>query len=246
MDNTIPAINDTMYQSSICVAYIFSVLLLPNYAMTWMKNLSVVFCMIGVGLIGFGTSGQSDKNAHNTWYGYVELFISLTGYGLLEVYIAIVGKKHFSNDNDSKLDKVNSKLFMEAMIGFLCFFTLWPGILILTWTEIETFQLPKSKADILSIVIPAIMDTLYAGAFIVGIAMTNPVFMAVAQLLVIPVGFMYDVMFNGLTITFFGVFGTLFILIGFLMMELPIKKYFNSIINKNKNKSLSEEFSINH
>ena len=234
MENTIPAINDTMYQSSVAVAYNFRVLIITNYSMTRMKNISVVLCLIAVLLIGFGTSGESDKNAKNTWYGYVEVFISLVGYGLLEVYIAIVGKKHFSKKDDTKLDKINSKLFMQAMMGILCFFTLWPGLLILSLTGIEKFELPQNKADILSIVIPGLMDTCYAAAFIVGIALTNPVFMAIAQLLVIPVSFVYDAIFNGLTVTVLGVLGSLTIIIGFLVMELPIKKCSKQTKNNHK------------
>eukprot|EP01084_Bolivina_argentea_P248386 415464_1 len=240
LNATIAAINNTIYQSSICVAYIFSVLLLPNYSMSWIKNLSVLFCMFGVGLIGFGTDKQSDKEQKNTWYGILECLISTFGFGLLEVMIAIWGKKYFENsDNKSKLENVNSKLLMQGIMGILCFLTLWPGMFVLDWTQIEVFELPKTQTDMLSIVLPSIMDTVYAGAFIIGISLTNPVFMAVCQLLVIPITFLYDVIFNGLKITYMGVLGTLFILVGFLLMELPLAKYFNSI--KQKREAIHDE-----
>jgi len=164
--------------------------------------------------------------------------VAMFGFGLLEVIISIFGTKYFSNEQDkneeNKLNKVNSKLFMTAIIGILCLLTMWPGIFILNWTKVEIFEFPTSKADKLSIVLPAIMDTLYATAFIVGISLTNPVFMAVAQLLVVPITFFYDVMFNGLTITFMAMSGTVCIFIGFLLMELPITKYIESYKKKKR------------
>lgn len=138
-----------------------------------------------------------------------------------------MAKKYFSNEEEeeSKVERINSKLLMTAMMGICGCLTLWPGLLILDRLDIEVFELPTSRADVLSLAIPAMMDTLYTTSFIVGISMTDPVFMAVAQLFVIPVSFFYDVMFDGLIITLFAALGTMLIFFGFLLMELPIRKY---------------------
>ena len=235
LNATISAINNTLFQSSVCIVYILSVLFLPNYSMSWMKNMSVVLCMIGVILIGWQTQNQSDKDQKDTWYGYVEEAVSVIVYAVVEVYISIVGKKHFEGNNHEKharLNKVNSKLLMEGMMGVICFLTLWPGIFLLNWTEIEVFELPTARADILCVVVTAAMDCVYVAAFIIGITLTNPVVMAVAQLLIIPISFLWDALFNGLNITLMGILGTMLILIGFLLMELPIHKYIKRLMNK--------------
>ena len=191
--------------------------------MSWPKNFGVIFCLFGVGLIGFGTNDAQDDNVKNTWYGIVECLLAMFGFGVMEVLIAIFGKKYFSNKHDedeeeeSKMNKINSKLFMTAIIGFCGCLTLWPGLFILHWTQVEEFELPSTNDEVLSIAVPAIMDTVYAAAFIVGISVMDPVFMAVAQIFVVPVSFIFDVVFNGLVISVFAVVGSLLILIGFLL-----------------------------
>ena len=200
--------------------------------MSWIKNLSVLVCLIGVAFIAFGTNKESDNEQQNTWYGIVECLISTFALGITEVCVKIFGDKYFSQSTQSiqanKKDIINSKIFLQALIGICCLCTMWIGIIILHLLGIETFELPKTKQDILIIGVPAIMDTIYAAAFIIGICVMNPVFIAVFQLLVIPITFIYDITFNGLSITTMSVCGALFIFVGFLLMELPITKYFKT------------------
>ena len=233
LSRTISSINNTIYQTSICVTYVFSVLLLPNYSMTWSKNVSVVLCVIGVAFISFGTVNQSDKHQTNTVSGIIECLLSMFGFGLFAVAIKIFGNKYYShNVNNKIITTINSKLLMEGMMGLSCLLTLWPGIIIVHYLQIETFELPKNKMDILSIIAPSFMDTIYIGSLVIGISFTNPVFMSISQLLVIPITFLYDVVFNKLTVTSMAVAGTIFVFIGFLLMQIPIAK----IIKYNKSK----------
>lgn len=246
LNATIAAINSTLLQSSVAIAYIFSVLLLPNYNMSWIKNFGVFVCLSGVAVVGYGTRNEKDDTKENTWYGIVEVLVGMVTFGFMEVVMSIVGTKHFSDIGDglgTRLDKINSKVFMQAMMGIASIFTFWPGILILDVAKVEEFRLPQNKDEMLVLLIPALMDTVYAGALIIGIALTNPVFIAVAQLLVIPAGFMYDSMFNGLTVSAMAIVGSVLILIGFLIMELPVQKYVARWRGKGKDTS---EVLMNH
>ena len=227
LNATIAAINNTIAQSSVAVTYIFSVLLIPNYNMSWIKNLGVLTCLTGVFVVGYGTRNESDDRKHNTWYGLLEEFTSMLGWGLSQVAMGIVGTRYFSNigDSSSLLERVKSQIFMQGLMGAMCLLTFWPGILILHFAGIEPFEQPQNRADILVLAIPSCLSLLFVTSLLNGIAFTNPVFIAVSQLMVIPVGFLWDVVFNGLTISAMAVLGAVFILIGFLIMELPTEKY---------------------
>lgn len=60
LNATIPSINNTIVQSSVAIVYILSVLLLPNYNMSLIKNVAVLCCLSGVIVVGFGTRNDSD------------------------------------------------------------------------------------------------------------------------------------------------------------------------------------------
>eukprot|EP01083_Nonionella_stella_P023824 65890_1 len=217
LQGTVPSINSIIYQSSVCISYIFSVLWLPNYSMTMTKNCSLLLCMIGVTLVSLGAPDANDNNQQNTWHGILECAVSAIMYGMYQVVVAIYARKYFSPHEDT-LGKITSKLFMQGMIGLLTILTLWPGILILNAANIEPFKVPN-KSDLTDMALLCVMDTVYSGAIMVGISATNPVFMAITQLFVIPLTLSYDVLINGLTMTFLSVLGGIFIVGSFIVME---------------------------
>ena len=228
LNATIAAINNAIAQSAVAVAYILSVILLPNYNMSWIKNIGVLCCLTGVAVVGYGTLNESDDQEKNTWYGIVEAVATMFTWALSEVLLSIVDTKYFNDIGDksgSFLNRISSNLLMQGLMGICCIFTFWIGIPILHFSGIEPFELPQNTADVLVLVLPACMDMVFVCALIIGISLTNPVFMAVAQLMVIPGGFLYDWAFNDLTISKMAILGSVFIFIGFLIMELPLQKY---------------------
>jgi len=253
LNATIAAINNTIYQSSIAFAYIFSVILLPNYNMSWIKNLGVLCCLTGVTVVGLGTDNESDDDETNTWYGIVEVLVSMLFWGLTEVLLSVVGTKYYNNIGNGPItpfNKVISKLFMQGVMGTICLCTFWTVIPILHYLGIEEFRFPENMDEAIVLLVPAMMDTVFCSALVIGISLTSPVFMAVAQLLVIPVGFMYDSCFNGLEIEAMAILGSVFIFIGFLIMELPVQSYIaiwtgrRSSCSSDKTKSLVHSHSV--
>jgi len=233
LNATIAAINNTIYMSSVAVAYVFSVILLPNYKMSWTKNMGVCVCVLGVVVVGLGTLNESDDKQENTWYGLVEAVISMVGWGLTEVLLSMVGSKYYSNiggGSDTGLNRVNSKVFMQGFCGLICFCSFWIGIPILHFCGIEPFALPQSREEWLVLVVPACMDIVFVCALVIGISLTNPVFIAVSQLLVIPLGFVYAALFDGLVVSQMAILGSICIFIGFLIMELPVQKYIDVLL----------------
>lgn len=171
---------------------------------------------------------STKKVKQNTWYGIVGAVADMFMFGLSEVMLGIVSTKYYSNIGDNPhtpLNTINSKLLMQGVMGICCIFTFWIGIPILHFSGYETFELPRTRSEVLVLLIPAVMDMLFVCALIIGISLTNPVFIAVAQLMVIPVGFLYDSIFNGLTVSAMAIVGSVLIFIGFMIMELPVQKY---------------------
>merc|ERR1712113_1242660 len=120
--------------------------------------------------------------------------------------------------------------FMQGFCGINCFVSFWIGIPILHYSGIEEFALPQNREEWTVLIVPACMDLVFVCALVIGIALTNPVFIAVSQLLVIPLGFMYAAYFDGLIVSTEAIGGSICIFIGFLIMELPVKQYIDILI----------------
>ena len=153
------AIVNSVYEFSVAICYIFSVLFLPNYQMTWFKNLSVTICLLGVTLIGYGTYDNESDSAHSngtsdelesgtSWHGIVWCLISTVAFGIMKPIFTLFNNRYFP-----KLPPVQSALFMQGFNGILIVFTLWPGFILLHFTGIEPFELPTEKEDIFGILI---------------------------------------------------------------------------------------------
>ena len=161
------AIVNSVYEFSVAICYIFSVLFLPNYHMTWFKNLSVTICLLGVTLIGYGTyekdrdDGQSqDGQSHSMWYGMIECLVATVSFGILKPVFALFNDRYFPSQSP-----VQAALFMQGFNGVLVLLTLWPGFIFLHFLDIERFELPSSKEDVFAILIPIAVWNVLLSAF---------------------------------------------------------------------------------
>ena len=175
----------------------------------------------GVAMVSFGTKKESDNDIETTWYGYVECIISTLIYSMQGVGAKYYGDKYFRRDLG--LEMADDFLFMSGMgiTSILCF---WPGFFILDVAGIEEFVFPATMNDIITVVLPIILDGIFIGSYLLGITLSGPVLMSVGSLSVIPASFICDVWFHGLEVTGLAVCGSCLIFISFLLMQFPIKK----------------------
>jgi len=273
LNSTITAINNAIYECQLVYVYILSIIFLPNYNGSMIKNISVIICISGVIIIGITSSNdhEHDKldNLHNTPLGIIEVIISSFGYAVLEIMIKYFGDKYFkknqeiitkfeNNENQrilgseighkytenaesehiqnenvagmSEFESVKMMLFMQSMMGLFCLLTFWPGIFIVDKIGLETFELPRNKADVIGIAVACGMDFVWGATFILGISLTNPVLMAMCGLLVIPLTFIVDIALFDLEITGMTIIGCILIVIGFTLMEAPIVKFIRMVL----------------
>ena len=87
--------------------------------------------------------------------------------------------------------------------------------------NIETFELPdlETFGYILAI---ASMSVIYNATFMAVIALVNPVFAAVGVMLTIPAVAVTDVLITGVMVPLPTIFGSLFILVGFVILNKQV------------------------
>ncbi|KAL1606416.1 hypothetical protein SLS60_003819 [Paraconiothyrium brasiliense] len=152
---------------------------------TLRKFIGVCASLTGVILISsVDVSGETDENRgsfpHKTprelAIGDAMAFISAVLYGFYAVYM----KKRIGDES-----KVNMPLFF-GLVGTLNVFLLWPGMVILHLTGIETFQLPPT-GKILTIVLVNSASSLVSDfCWAYSMLLTSPLIITVGLSLTIP------------------------------------------------------------
>jgi hypothetical protein len=101
-----------------------------------------------------------------------------------------------------------------ALMGLANAALLWPGVLA------EGYEDPRRCAnDVeLKLVANACLGAAYTASFLVGVAMTSPLFMSLGLVLIVPVGMVVDFCVHGIRPSAGGVGGSCLILCGFFLL----------------------------
>eukprot|EP01084_Bolivina_argentea_P158150 275529_1 len=228
LDHTFVAANNTIYQSQCVFVLIFSAFIL-NTKITLMKMIAMLLAVGGVAMVSFGTTKESDNDIQTKWYGYVECITSTILYATQGITTKYFGDKYFRHN----LEIADDFLLMVG-IGIFVFIFFWPGLIILHMTGIETFSLPKTTQDILTVILPMLLDAIFVASYMTGITLSGPILMSLGSLTIIPVSFIVDVWLHGLEITIFAVIGSLLIFVSFIVIEIPTHKLVCCIERKNQ------------
>ena len=122
---------------------------------TLRKLFGVLASLAGIVLIStVDISGESDENRgsfpHKTprelATGDLMAFLSAILYG----FYAVLMKKRIGDES-----KVNMPLFF-GLVGLFNVILLWPGLVILHFTGVETFQLPPTKRILIIVLVSLI------------------------------------------------------------------------------------------
>jgi solute carrier family 35 protein F5 len=150
-----------------------------------LRKFIVCASLAGVILISsVDVSGETDENRgtfphktpHELAIGDAMAFISAVLYGFYAVYM----KKRIGDES-----KVNMPLFF-GLVGTLNVFLLWPGMVVLHFTGIETFQLPPT-GKILTIVLVNSASSLVSDfCWAYSMLLTSPLIITVGLSLTIP------------------------------------------------------------
>jgi solute carrier family 35 protein F5 len=152
---------------------------------TLRKFLGVTASLAGVVLISsIDVSGETDENRgsfpHKTprelAIGDTMAFVSAAMYGFYAVFM----KKRIGDES-----KVNMPLFF-GLVGLFNILLLWPGLIILHLTKIETFEIPPTKRILTIVLVNSASSLVSDFCWAYSMLLTSPLIVTVGLSLTIP------------------------------------------------------------
>jgi solute carrier family 35 protein F5 len=149
------------------------------------KLLGVMASLAGVALISsIDASGETDENRgtfpHKTprelAIGDAMAFFSAVLYG----FYGVLMKKRIGDES-----KVNMPLFF-GLVGLFNVVLLWPGLFILHWTGIETFELPPTNRILVIVLVNSASSLISDFSWAYAMLLTSPLVVSVGLSLTIP------------------------------------------------------------
>ena len=134
--------------------------------------------------------------------------------------------------------KFNINLFF-GFVGFFTMITMWPIILFLHYSGIETIELPKSSSVLILLLINGTITFISDYCWAKAILLTSPLTVTVGLSLTIPFAMIGDVIFKNKYITISYIVGASLVLISFALINSeeedrePIKQFNPSDIENN-------------
>ena len=191
------------------MVYILSVIFLKHLLSIW-KCIAIMVSFIGIFCYVYEAS-ESDSESTDTWWGCLSSVSAAISWSIYDIWTNITYKKYFPNS------KYYGTVLYEGLIGFWTIFIFWFVIFI----QQPIFDDEGQKStQVTWIIITGFVLTATNAAFFVALNLTSPVFMNYASFLVIPCSFIMDVFIHNYEITVLPIFGAIFIVSGFIMLEI--------------------------
>eukprot|EP01084_Bolivina_argentea_P126579 224104_1 len=218
---TIAAVNTTIYQSQCIFVLVFSVFML-NKKLTVYNVSSVILSTIGVILTSFfGHIKESDSNVDPNTYGIICCLLAALLFALFQVSMDQIEIKYF--DQNDEYNKFKNMLFFQFLMGVNVLLLCWPLFFILDYFSLETFEFPNNDQQWISILILTSLAFIYCISILIGICYCGATFMSIGTLLVIPLTYIVDTYLYNLIITPISIIGSMFVIIGFVIINVVHK-----------------------
>ena len=169
--------------SSIWTLLVGSLMRVERFTMR--KLLGVMASLAGVALISsIDASGETDENRgtfphkspRELALGDAMAFVSAVMYG----FYGVLMKKRIGDES-----KVNMPLFF-GLVGLFNVVLLWPGLFILHWTGIETFEMPPTSRILVIVLVNSASSLVSDFSWAYAMLLTSPLVVAVGLSLTIP------------------------------------------------------------
>lgn len=205
------ASNTVLSATSLIWTLLLSYLLLHE-SVGPLKWLAVVFCVTGSVLVGVSDKhSEVDGNKH-TVFGDIIALVSALFYA---VYTSIL---RFGLPDD---DRYSMGMVFGA-VGVINFVCLWPGLILVDLLSWEKFVWP-TMGQFWPLLLNALIgtnlsDVLWARS----VVLTSPVVATLGLALTTPLAMVVDAVFRGIHFSPTYVMGALFVMCGFVLVNLPI------------------------
>lgn len=121
------------------------------------------------------------------------------------------------HDAPSVWDDVKYAMLTLGLIGVFHILLTWPGIIILDYAGVETFEWPAHDA-LVALLTTTFLDSIFNVLLLIGIALTSALFMSVGCLLTIPASMLSDWVLHGTVMQGGSIGGVVLIAAGFAVL----------------------------
>lgn len=177
---TTPADITAIYNCSTFFAYLFSVILLKE-PISFLKSLSVALSIVGVFIIAYMTPSVNNEGITSESRNLGNLIIAC-GSVLYGLYDVLYKKLACMPTQTAPSKQACFSNLIGSCIGVATMLLMWPVLIFLHLYGIETFAIPSRKT-LLYIIISIIGNVTYSGAFLILMALTDPVLGSISTLL---------------------------------------------------------------
>eukprot|EP01084_Bolivina_argentea_P085351 154245_1 len=219
LQQTMVSVNTAIFQSGIAITYILSVIFL-KIKLSVQKVFGVTICILGVISISFGAYSEDMDNegvTYNSLEGLIQVLLSTFLNSLVMVGVDFVSNKFFDQNNQTQ-----DLFYLQGLMGLNILVIYWPFFIIFDALNVESLELPQTKNVWLRVILTVALNFVFLVSYFAAIVLTNAVFVTAALLFVLPVGYFSDIILNDYISNIWAYLGTFFIVIGFVLMELPV------------------------
>ena len=131
---------------------------------------------------------------------------------------SVASKLNFHLENQvEKVVTMKNTLFFLTFTGIFVFLLFWPGMILLNYTGTEPFEMPDGSTSFL-LFLNVLLDVASNFGILLAVSYTTPFFTDIGILLTIPISIVFDVLVHDYLLPWFGWFGLLFLILGFVFI----------------------------
>lgn len=183
------------------------------------KILGIVLSFTGVIIVTKidAASEVGDPASNNNWLIIWGNLLALSGALIYGIYTILL-KFRIRIKGSTKERNLNTHLFF-GFVGIYCVLGLWPVIIILHFTKVETFELPPSGYIITLLSINAFITFISDFCWCKAVLLTSPLTVTVGLSMTIPLAMVGDWILKGFDVHVWYVFGAVIVTLGFLVIN---------------------------
>lgn len=151
-------------------------------------------------------------------------FLALAGALVYGIYTILL-KHKITKPNTTKERVLNTHLFF-GFVGLFCLLFFWPFILVLHFTSIERFELPRGSYVLGLLLTNALITFISDFCWCKAVLFTSPLTVTVGLSLTIPLAMVGDWVINGFEINMWYLLGACIVTLGFLVVNQDEKHEF--------------------
>lgn len=238
--------NNAIYQTTPIFVFAFSVCFLGETIRMY-KVVALIVCFSGVVLVSLFTKPEhldDGNDQKSTVTGYLLVLLSSVFFAMYEVFYhwsfnlraedekeeqelveaeeMLVFPEVVTDARAERTDQLLNSLRLMTVIGLINATVLLPGTWLVSFVGLEPTLVYPTLPVLSKIVALGTLELFYNLFLFAGIAKAGPVFMAVGQVLVVPTGYLVEIIENGgvpVHHTLYNYAGIALILVGFIILQ---------------------------